>query len=80
MSQNFLLDGDVLGLTCKWRLNLLVNEDLSFGSIFLEFEQMIEKCIAKFLEIKSGKKSDLKDRKLLEKQEKSNLKLKNQNI
>ena len=39
-----------------WRLDLLANEDSNFGSMFLEFEQMIEKCIAKFLEIITGKK------------------------
>ena len=34
----------------------------------LEFEQMIDKCIAKVLEIITG--SNLKDKKLLQKQEK----------
>ena len=44
-----------------WRLDLLANEDSSFGSMFLEFEQMIEKCIAKFSRNHCRKKSNFKD-------------------
>ena len=40
----------------NFRLNLLANEDSNFGSMFLEFEQIIEKCIAKILGIITGKK------------------------
>ena len=40
-------------LTCKWRLN--------FGSMFLEFELMIAKCIATFSRNYYRKKSNLKD-------------------
>jgi len=44
-----------------WRLDLLANEDSNFGSMFLEFEQMIEKCIAKISRNQYRKKSNLKD-------------------
>jgi hypothetical protein len=44
-----------------WRLDLLANEDSNFGAMFLEFEQMIEKCIAKFSRNHCRKKSNFKD-------------------
>ena len=49
-----------------WRLDLLANEDSKFGSMFLEFEQMIEKCIAKFSR-KHFRKKKLKKQEIITK-------------
>ena len=54
--------------------NLLANEDSNFGSMFLEFEPMIEKCTEKFTRNHSRKKSNLKDRNFLQNRKKCSLK------
>ena len=54
-------------ITENLRLYLLTNEDSNFGSMFLEFESMIEKCIAKFSRNHCWKKVTYKTQRVITK-------------